>query len=287
MIPFPGSQSVAERMSLELGVRVPVSVTDRQAMLDFAVESVRAAGAVILPYFRGALEVENKLQGVEFDPVTKADKAAEAVIRERISARYPAHGVFGEEFGWVQGNGLTWVIDPIDGTKSFMSGMLHWGVLIALFDGVEPVLGVMHQPFTGEIWVGTGDAAWYEHMGRRVPLRSRQDVTLEDAVLATTSPRFLKDDGERSRFLELERRVRLSRYGGDCYLYATLAMGLVDLGVDGTLSAYDIQPLVPIIRGAGGVVTLWDGGDPSFGGTVLAAGNPLLHRQALEILGRS
>lgn len=253
-------------------------------MLEFAVETARHAGAVVLPYFRGELEIQNKLQGVEFDPVTQADKAAEVVIRERIAARYPSHGVFGEEFGWLQGDGLTWVVDPIDGTKSFMAGMLHWGVLIALFDGQEPIVGVMHQPFTGEIWAGTGDSAWYEHGGRRVELRTRQGVELGDAVLATTSPRYLRDESERSRFAALESRVRLSRYGGDCYLYASLAMGLVDLGVDGTLNAYDIQPLMPIIRGAGGVVTLWDGGDPSLGGSVVAAGNALLHRQALEIL---
>ena len=271
-------------MSLTTTERVAVSPADRAQLLEFAVGTVQAAGRVVLPHFRSAVSVENKLTDGGFDPVTEADQAAERVIRERIGGAYPAHGVYGEEYGWDRGNGLTWVIDPIDGTKSFMSGLLHWGVLLALFDGQQPIIGVMHQPFTGETWAGDGDSAWYEHAGARRDLGSRQGVGLEGAVLATTSPEFLADDAERLAFARLEGRVRLSRYGGDCYLYAMLAMGCLDLVVDGTLNAYDIQPLMPIVQGAGGRISLWDGGDAALGGTVVAAGSEALHAEAMREL---
>ena len=271
-------------MSLTLTEQVVVSPADRVQLLEFAVGTVRAAGQVVLPYFRSAVSVANKLTDGGFDPVTEADQAAERVIRERIAEAYPAHGVFGEEYGWNQGNGLTWVIDPIDGTKSFMSGLLHWGVLLALFDGQQPVVGVMHQPFTGEVWAGDGGSAWYEHAGERRDLRARQGVGLAEAVLATTSPEFLANDSEREAFSRLESRVRLCRYGGDCYLYAMLAMGCLDLVVDGTLNAYDIQPLMPIIQGAGGRISLWNGEDAVLGGTVVAAGGAALHAEAMRKL---
>jgi myo-inositol-1(or 4)-monophosphatase len=241
------------------------------------------AGAETLPFFRSETVVENKLDDGGFDPVTEADKAAELVLREKIRARYPAHGICGEEFGLDAGNGLTWVIDPIDGTRAFMSGMLHWGLLLGLFDGDRPVVGVMYQPYTEELWCGDGRRAEFRRGGEVRPLRTRDCRVLSDAVLTTTSPEFFKGE-EGEGFRRLESSVMLSKYGGDCYIYGMLAMGFVDLATDGTLNPYDIQGLIPIIEGAGGVVTTYAGDNPSLGGTVLASGNADLHRQALEVL---
>lgn len=256
----------------------PAEITELTA---FAVDLAVRAGRVTLPYFRTALAVDDKRTGGRFDPVTAADREAEQVIRAGVQGSYPDHGIFGEEFGHQSGNGLTWVVDPIDGTRAFMTGMLHWGVLLALFDGEKPVLGVMHQPFTGETFFGTNDAAFYRHGGQQHALRCRPCDALDAAVLTTTSPRFFADS-ERTLFSRLEAAAKLTRYGGDCYIYAMLAMGQVDLATDAGLNAYDIQALMPIIRGAGGVVTTVDGGDPSMGGFVVAAGSEALHRLALE-----
>lgn len=270
---------------LEYSNPVSVSESHHAELLKFAIDSAIAAGAETLPYFRADAVIENKLTDGRFDPVTQADKAVEVALRELIRARYPEHGIFGEEFGHEAGNGLTWVIDPVDGTRAFMSGMLHWGLLLALFDGARPIIGVMYQPYTEEIWFGDGRSATFRRGTLERPLRVRHCDTLQDAVMATTSP-LLFEGGEQAGFARLEGAVKLSRYGGDCYLYGMLAMGFIDLATDGMLNPYDIQALVPIIQGAGGIVTTYSGGDASMGGTVLAAGNPALHRTALELLNR-
>ena len=219
-----------------------------------------------------------------FDPVTEADKAAEALLRDLIRARFPQHGICGEEFGLESGNGLTWVIDPIDGTRAFMTGLLHWGLLLALFDGQRPLVGVMYQPYTEELWLGDGSRAEFRRGATTRRLVTRQDVALGDAVLATTTPKLFAAGAERDGFAALENEVRLTRYGGDCYIYGMLAMGYIDLAVDATLKPYDIQALIPIIEGAGGVVSTFAGDDPSLGGTVLAAGSGALHRAALQVV---
>lgn len=252
-------------------------------LLAFAVQVAQQAGAVTLPFFRASVEVENKLSDGRFDPVTQADRAAEVVLRETIRAKYPEHGVFGEEFGYQKGNGLTWVLDPIDGTRAFMSGLLHWGVLVGLFDGQRPVVGAMYQPFTEELFLGDGTASEYRRAGKVRALRTTSTATLSDAVLTTTSPRYFQSGGERESFAALENAVKLSRYGGDCYIYAMLAMGYVDIAMDSGLHPYDIQALIPIIEGAGGVVTCADGSDASMGGLVIAAANSALHDQALAL----
>ncbi|MFP6816033.1 MAG: histidinol-phosphatase [Pseudomonadales bacterium] len=266
----------------------PHHVTDSQRgeFLEFALELAAQAGQVILPFFRTELAVENKLSDGRFDPVTEADRGAEIVIRSGIEKMFPEHGVLGEEFGFSQGNGLTWVIDPIDGTRAFMSGMLHWGVLLALFDGQRPILGVMHQPFTDEFFAGDCRNAHYHCGDVSRPLCVRSCVGLEDAVLTTTSPRYFAMQ-ERDAFAQLEKKAKVTRYGGDCYIYAMLAMGQVDLATDSNLNPYDIQALIPIIQGAGGVVTAADGGDASMGGFVIAAGSPEVHRQALAVVKES
>lgn len=269
---------------LEYAEPVPFSSRELNEFVRFALGVAARAGQATLPFFRSELEVHDKRTGGRFDPVTEADREAERVIRAAVEETYPRHGIFGEEFGYQAGNGLTWVVDPIDGTRAFMTGMLHWGVLLALFDGEQPVLGVLHQPFTGETFYGTNDSARYRHGDQERALKCRAGTSLEEAVLTTTSPRLFRDPGERAAFERLEAQVKLSRYGGDCYIYAMLAMGLVDLATDAGLNAYDVQALMPIIRGAGGVVSTVDGGDPSMGGFVVAAGSRELHAQALRVM---
>lgn len=263
----------------------PVAISDefRAELVEFAVESAVRAGGEALRYFRAETVIENKRTDGGFDPVTEADKAVEKVLRERILEAYPEHGIFGEEFGVEAGNGLTWVIDPIDGTRAFMSGMVHWGVLLGLFDGERPVVGVMYQPYTEEIWCGDGRRAEFRHRGVVRPLRVRDQTSqLADAVLATTSPALFQG-AEGEGFSRLESAVKLARYGGDCYIFAMLAMGFVDLATDASLNPYDILPLIPIIEGAGGIVSTYDGGDASFGGTVVAAASPELRAAAVDL----
>lgn len=262
----------------------PLSDQERVDLLEFAVALGVKAGEATLPYFRGPVEIENKLADGRFDPVTQADTAAEKVIRSEIERLYPTHGVYGEEFGYQPGNGLTWVIDPVDGTRSFMSGLLHWGLLLALFDGQRPVLGVMYQPYTREIFCGDGRSAEFRCGSVVRSLKTRRCSELQDAVLATTSPRLFESREDLAGFKELENRSKLTRYGGDCYIYAMLAMGYIDLATDAQLKPYDIQALIPIIEGAGGAVSTYEGGDACMGGTVLAAGSPALLSTALAAL---
>ena len=251
-------------------------------LLAFAANAVQKAGAATLPFFRTDLEIENKRSDGRFDPVTQADRAAELVLRETIQAAYPEHGIFGEEFGHQDGNGLTWVVDPIDGTRAFMSGFLHWGVLAGLFDGQRPVVGAMYQPFTEELFLGDCSAAEYRRADSVRALRVSTTTELAHAVLATTSPRFFYASEELRAFQDLEAAVKLSRYGGDCYIYGMLAMGYVDIAMDSSLNPYDIQALIPIIEGAGGVVTCADGSDASMGGLVVASATQELHARVLE-----
>jgi len=264
--------------------RTDVSARDRAVFIDAAIEFARAAGDVILPHFRNDPAVDNKLTDGGYDPVTVADKAAEAVIRDGIARRFPTHSVYGEELGHRVGDGLTWVIDPIDGTRAFMTGMVHWGVLIALFDGESPLLGVMYQPFTDELFTGTNDSASYRRNHERRTLKVRDCPSISDAVLASTAPQVFGDAAEQSGFRALRKRVKLVRWGGDCYQYCMLAMGYVDVVVEAGLQPYDVQALMPIVRGAGGVMTTWDGGDASMGGRVIASGDARLHREAMAIL---
>ena len=239
--------------------QVSVSSAQRVELMEFAGQTVRTAGLQTLPYFRNAPEVENKLSDGRFDPVTEADKACERVIREAIHQSYPAHGIFGEEYGFEAGNGLTWVIDPIDGTRAFMSGMLHWGVLLGLFDGEEVVAGAMYQPYTDELFVGDCEQAFFERGGERQAIRTSACTNVSEAILATTGFDWFTPE-DRAQFDRLSDGARLCRLGGDCYIYSMVGMGSIDLGTDASLNPYDIQGLIPIIRGAGGVVTTYDGG---------------------------
>jgi len=254
--------------------------------LAFARDLAVAAGAAILPHFRTPLAIENKGDARDYDPVTQADRAAETLIRDAIRRRYPEHGIRGEEAGIDKGrSAFTWVIDPIDGTRSFVLGQLHWGTLIALHDGTRPVLGVMHQPFVGETFsaLASGAAMWQRGDALRT-LRVRRCARLEDAMLACTTPEMFPTTGEREAFERLSARVRLTRFGSDCYGYCLLAMGLVDLVVESDLQAYDVQALIPIVEAAGGVMTRWDGTPCGEGGAVVACGDRALHAQVLSVL---
>jgi myo-inositol-1(or 4)-monophosphatase len=269
---------------LSFGERVAVSRDELNAYKAFALDISVRAGKATLPYFRNSVAIDDKRSGGRYDPVTEADREAEQIVRAGLAVSFPDHGIFGEEYGLQAGNGLTWVIDPIDGTRAFMTGMLHWGLLLALFDGQQPILGVMHQPFTGELFYGDNREAHYRQGSRSRRLQTRRGVAVREAVLTTTSPKLFDRTGERAEFDRLERAVKLSKYGGDCYIYAMLAMGYVDLATDAGLQAYDIQALMPIIRGAGGVVTTIDGGDASLGGSVIASGSAELHAEALACM---
>ncbi|HXY57028.1 MAG TPA: histidinol-phosphatase [Methylocystis sp.] len=244
----------------------------------------------LLPFFRTTLAALDKSSGGVFDPVTEADHAAETAMRRLIERTFPDHGVIGEELGSKHETAeYVWVLDPIDGTKSFICGFPTWGTLIGLTHRGAPVYGLMNQPFTRERFSGDGRAAYWR--GRRGAggetekrrLSTRDCASLSQATLMTTSP-LLIDDALRENFHRVERQVKLSRYGGDCYAYCALAAGHVDLVIETGLNPYDIVALIPIVEGAGGVITTWDGGSAAGGGSIVAAGDRRLHAAAMRVL---
>ncbi len=254
--------------------------------LRFAHELADISAAAILPYFRRSLRVTNKQAGAGFDPVTAADRAAERAIRAAIARRFPDHGILGEEFASVEGSGRhQWVVDPIDGTRAFIMGSPLWGTLIGLIDGGRPLLGVMDQPFTRERFWGDGRTA---HMrgpdGRSRRLKTRTCRALAEAVVTSTDPDMFAGSTERAGYGRVKARARMTRYGGDCYGYCLLAAGLVDVVIEVGLKSHDIVALIPIIEGAGGRVTTWDGGPALDGGRIVAAGDPRVHAEALQLL---
>ena len=250
----------------------------------FVEELATVSGETIRPFFRTALGVENKSRSGGFDPVTAADRAAEAAMRALIKKTFPEHGILGEEFEAERPDAeYIWVLDPIDGTKSFICGMPAWGTLIALTRRGEPIYGMMHQPFTREQFTGDGSGASYRGPAGDRALRTRACAAVNDAVLLTTSPLLMGEDDRRA-FHRVEEAAQLSRYGGDCYAYCMLAAGHVDLVIETELKPYDVLPLIPIIEGAGGIVTTWDNGRPHAGGKIIAAGDRRVHAQAMEML---
>jgi histidinol phosphatase-like enzyme (inositol monophosphatase family) len=256
---------------------------DSLELLQFALEMADAAGAAILPHFRTSITVEDKGGTQGYDPVTIADRAAEHVIRARIAARYPDHGIRGEEHGWEKGSSnYTWVIDPIDGTRSFIMGQLHWATLIGLNDGTRPVLGVVHQAFVGESFVAAAGhpADWRRGAERRL-LRTRACAGIPDAIVATTDPRHFRTPRQLAAYNAVTDGAKLVRYGGDCYCYTQLAMGLTDTVIETGLQAYDVQALIPLVEAAGGAITDWSGGPCDEGGDVLACGDRSLHAALL------
>jgi histidinol phosphatase-like enzyme (inositol monophosphatase family) len=258
----------------------------REALWGTALDLADIAASRCLPLFRSSgLATSNKAAS-GFDPVTEADRASERAMRAVLAERRPEDGVLGEEFGHTPGrSGLTWVLDPIDGTRAFVSGAPTWGILIGLDAGDGPILGVVDQPFTRERFIGGFGRAEYWRDGVVSPMRVRPCAGLADAVLYTTRPE-VGSLIEGAGFNEVRDRVRLTRYGFDCYAYAMVALGHVDLVIEAELHTYDIQGPQAVIEAAGGIVTTGQGGPAQGGGRVLAAGAARTHAAALEILAK-
>lgn len=244
-----------------------------------------AAAAETLPRFRMAVAVDNKHAG-GFDPVTEADREAEKAIRRLITEQYPEHGILGEEHGDVGlDRDYVWVIDPIDGTRAFISGLPVWGTLVGLYHKGRAVMGMMDQPFTGERFIAKPGSAFVKRNGQTAPLSSRKGISLEQATMMTTSPSIFPLELEPS-YKRVENAVQLARYGCDCYAYAMVASGHIDLVVESGLKAYDVGGLIALVEQAGGVMTTWSGDRPEHGGSIVASGSPELHEAALELLNR-
>lgn len=271
---------------------LPTNTVDE--LFSFVYSAVQSAGAESLGYFRTGLSIDNKAGAGKFDPVTEADKAVERCLRGLIAQRFPEHAILGEEFdphAGAEGNNFRWMIDPIDGTRSFISGVPAWGVLLALLYKDQPVLGVMHQPYLKETFVGllnqNEQQAWFfrEQLALDQPLVVSRVESLEQAILFSTHPEIFEHiPGAIDRYHAVAERCKLMRYGGDCYCYCLLAMGQIDLVIEADLQDYDILPLVPIVEAAGGVISTWNGEPVRAGGQVVAAATPALHKQALQVL---
>jgi histidinol phosphatase-like enzyme (inositol monophosphatase family) len=257
------------------------------ALLPFAEKLADAARAAALPFFRlAATRTDNKAAS-GYDPVTEADQAAERAMRALLSAERPDDGVEGEEYGSsASRNGLTWHLDPIDGTRAFIAGLPSWTTLIGLVDQGRPVLGVIDQPWLDERYVGCNGKAWLDCRGARTPLKTRACETLTDAILSTTDP-FILTPAERGAFEHIRQTARLTRYGLDAYGYARLAAGTIDMVAETGLKSHDVAALIPVIEGAGGVVTDWRGNAPRLGGQIVAAANRAILDQALVSFRRS
>ena len=242
-----------------------------------------AARKETLPRFRVGADIVNK-EASGFDPVTEGDRTAEIAIRAVIEQHFPDHGILGEEHGSV---GLdreyVWVIDPIDGTRAFISGVPVWGTLIGLYRNGEAVMGLIDQPFTGERYFADGTVSRYSGPDGSKVLSARPCESLSDAILFTTSPHLFVD-GRKARFEAVQEKVRLFRYGCDCYAYALLAAGHIDLVVECGLKPYDVGGLIPVIEQAGGIITTWDGGPAENGGEIIAAGSRKVYDAAMAIL---
>lgn len=259
-------------------------VTQPLSDLDVAHLLADDARRVILPYFRTPSLLTDNKDDQGFDPVTEADRAAERAMRGILALHRPKDGILGEEFGTSTGtSGRQWVLDPIDGTRGFISGTPTWGVLIALNAGTAPVLGIIDQPYTGERFIGSDGVAQMTGPQGARPLATRKHGALSDAILFTTFPE-IGTAAEESAFRRVAEGCRLVRYGMDCYAYALLAAGQVDLVIEAGLSAYDVQAPIAVIQAAGGVVTDWSGGPAHDGGQILAAAHPALHAEALRAL---
>ena len=250
----------------------------------FAQQLADAAAAIVRRHYRSPVTVETK---PDASPVTIADREAERAMRELIRARYPDHGIEGEEFG-AEGEGaeLVWHLDPIDGTKSFITGRPLFGTLVGLSRAGRPLLGVIDQCILRERWLGLAGSgtSWN---GKAIQVRPCP--TLSEAILGATSPLMFRAGGERAAFERVQQAVRYPVFGGDCYTYGLLAMGFVDLVIEADLDAYDFMALVPVIEGAGGIMTNWRGLPlgPASDGRIVAAGDRHLHAAALELLMQS
>ena len=244
----------------------------------FAERLADASGPIARGYFRSGLNIDIK---ADDSPVTRADREVEAHLREMIAAAYPDHGIIGEEHGSTGADReYVWILDPIDGTKAFITGRPLFGTLIGLLRDGQPILGVIDHPALNERWIGGLD---YPTRFCGAPARTRVCATVENAILAATAPEMFVG---KPAFEGLRQRVKLPVWGGDCFNYGLVASGHLDLAVEAGMAIYDYLPLVPVITAAGGVITDWRGQALGLdsGDEVLAAGDPALHRAAVAIL---
>ncbi|HZZ19053.1 MAG TPA: histidinol-phosphatase [Opitutaceae bacterium] len=246
---------------------------------EFIAELAGLSGTFIRSFY-GSDDLKVDLKADQ-SPVTAADKGAEELMREHISRRFPTHGVVGEEFGTDRGDAeFVWVLDPIDGTKSFTASVPLFGTLIALLHNGQPVLGCIHQPILGQLLVGDNTTATLN--GR--PVRARQTASVAESTLLTSDPSNLSKYPGGPGFQGLMTRARLARTWGDCYGYLLVATGKADVMYDPIMNLWDIAALVPIIRGAGGVITNSTGGPAYPADSIVASGSAGLHEQVLRAM---
>ena len=275
------SRYVASHKKIGAFTRLMTTKSETEALLNFALRLSEAAGAAILPHFRQSALVENKRSG-DWDPVTEGDKAAERAIRQLIEQTHPTHGIIGEEYGEKKGTSpYTWILDPIDGTRAFVIGLPTWATLIGLYRDGKPLLGLMHQPFNDELFYGGPDGAFLKNKLGIQQIHCATPKPLGLARAGTTSPHHYKNP---EQFENLRTAVQLMRYGGDAYFFSLVAAGHLDLALDAGLQIYDIAALIPIIRGAGGIVETWDGTDECMGGNILAASCQALFDETARML---
>ncbi len=262
-----------------------MSASDVFQMLAFGHQLADAADKAILPLFRSSLDIDNKKE-TGFDPVTEADRSCEQAMRALIARTFPDHGIMGEEFASQASShpdALTWVLDPIDGTRAFICGMPTWMTLIGLLDREGMVCGVASQAYTGERFYAGNGASWHrDRVGSKTRLKARPHTCLEEAIFCSTVPDLFTGT-LKAPFKTLKSRARLTYIGGDAYTFCLLAAGCIDLVIDPAMQAHDIAALVPIIEQAGGIVTTLDGGPAHNGGDIIAAANARLHKQVCEL----
>jgi histidinol-phosphatase len=268
---------------------MPSDLISHDALVSFTHELADASALAIAPYFRSDLTVTEKGSGDHFDPVTEGDRAAEAIIRSEIQKKYPDHAILGEEHGTTTGSvPYRWVIDPIDGTRAFILGLPTWGTLIGLELNGEPIIGLMNQPYTRDRFWSDGRASYFRSGGLPArEIKTRPSVTLSNAQMACTHPDMFDAGFEANAYAAITANARSCRLGTDCFGYALLAAGLIDLVVEAKLQPYDVVALIPIVQNAGGVITTWDGGDAQHGGRIVAAANANLHAEVLDIIATS
>lgn len=268
----------------------PRSAARLAELESFLLELNAAAGRVTLPLFASDLGVDNKAgDGEAFDPVTAADRGAEAEIRRLIASRFPAHGVIGEEYGEDRPDReFVWILDPVDGTRAFVAGLPLWTHLIGLRFGGEPLLGLIGQPCLDEVYLGSPSGSRLIARGQERPLRVRACPRLTDVTLASTDPYGYFSGAELGAWSQVRAAARVVRLGGDAYIFAQLAAGRIDLVIESGLKLWDIDPIVPVIENAGGSVTDWRGQRLGRkGGQVVAAGDRACLDEALVALRRS
>ncbi len=282
--PAPANADFTDTFRQAKSAAMPFSPADLEP---FLLELNRASGAVILPLFRADHGLEDKDKGAGFDPVTEADRGGEAAIRRLIGEHHPDHGVIGEEYGEDRpGAEFVWVLDPIDGTRAFISGLPVWTTLIGLRHQGVPVLGSIGQPYIGEVFIGSAAGSRLVTAAGETPLKTRQGVRLAEALIATTDPQACFNQAEQGAWQALRQSARLARYGCDAYAYAMVAAGKLDVVIECGLTAWDIDGPIPVVAGAGGLVRDWEGQPMGqSGGRAIIAGDAAILSQALAVMG--